>query len=159
MFYSDPQCRARPPKPVKATTGLVFLGMDMIGRQGCCHKSSHIAALFFSFPDRGFCKLPPTPPTFRFSCIPILNQHFGQGIVARIAHTRLIKFGDSNSNCGNIIGSYNRIVHGSDGGAQIMRSVTPHRMTDTTRINRVDRARDWLWETAGFGSARGIEWN
>jgi len=121
VLYGDLQCGARPPEPVEATTGLVFLGMDMIGRQVVATRAATSLRFSSALPTGGLQTPPHSPYISLLMLIPILNQHFGQGIVARIAYTRLIKFGDSNSNCGNIIGSYNRIVHGSDGGAQIMR--------------------------------------
>ena len=73
-------------------------------------------------------------------------------------HTKSIKFGDRNDNCGNTIGSYATTVYKSDEDAQIMRwlsPIEPKIRHQGVRDDRFDGVGDWVLETKEFRGWRG----
>ena len=79
--------------------------------------------------------------------------------MAPTANTHLVKFGEGNVNCGNIIGSYNTIYK-SDEGAQIMRWLSPLEpgiRHDGVRTSRFEGVGDWLLEASEFREWKGDE--
>ena len=78
--------------------------------------------------------------------------------MAQATHTRLIKFGDNNANCGNTIGSYNKTVYKSDEDVQIMRWLSPlepNNRHQGVRTGRFGGVGDWLLGTSEFREWRG----
>ena len=72
--------------------------------------------------------------------------------MAQTTHTRSINFGDNNSNCGNIIGSYNN-VYKSDEDEQIRRwlsPLAPDKRHHGVRTERFEGVGDWLLEASAF---------
>jgi len=73
--------------------------------------------------------------------------------MAHTTHTQSVNMGDGNSNCGNIMGSFNTTFYKSDQDAQIMRWLSPlepntrHQSVRTSRFGGVG---DWFLETSEF---------
>ena len=79
--------------------------------------------------------------------------------MAQTSHMRLAGFGDGNSNCGNISGSFNTI-NTSDEDAQIMRwlsALEPNKRHQGVRSERFNGVGDWLLEMSEFREWRGSE--
>jgi len=91
-----------------------FDGMEMIGWQGGCHRTSHIAPLFFNSP--AVLKGPPINPPY-FSTTSSHAKQLGQNIMTETTHTQFINFRDSNSTYREIIGGYD--AHKPNGDERI----------------------------------------
>ena len=71
--------------------------------------------------------------------------------MAQTSHMQSVTFGDGNTNCGNISGSFNTYM--SDEDAQIMRWLSPlepNKRHQGVRADRFDGVGDWLLETREF---------
>ena len=71
-----------------------------------------------------------------------------------------VSYGDGNSNCGNITGSFNSTFYMSNEGAQIMRWLSPlepNSRHQAVRTDRFDGVGDWFLETSEFREWRGSE--
>ena len=78
--------------------------------------------------------------------------------MAQTTHTQ--RFGNNNSNCGNISGSYNTTIYKSDKEAKIMgwlSPLEPDNRHHAVRTNRHDGVGDWLLETSEFREWRRSE--
>lgn len=68
--------------------------------------------------------------------------------MAQNAHIRSINMGDGNTDCNNIIDSFN--IYNSDQDAQIMRWLSPLELKQRhqgVRTDRLDSVGRWLWGT------------
>ena len=73
-----------------------------------------------------------------------------ENAMAQAVHTQSVNIGDSNSNCANIIGSFNTTFNKSDEDAQIMRWLSPlepHNRHHGVRNDRFAGVGDWLLRT------------
>ena len=73
-----------------------------------------------------------------------------------MAQTTHIQIRDGNTNSGNIIGSFNKVVNKSDEDARIMlwlSPLEPRNRHQSVRDDRFDGVGDWLLETSEF-----LEW-
>ena len=80
--------------------------------------------------------------------------------MAQTAHMQSISFGDRNTNCGNITGSFNNNFYGSDEDARILRWLSPlepNNRHQGVRTDRLDGVGDWFLETSEFREWRGSE--
>jgi len=71
---------------------------------------------------------------------------------------QLASFGDGNSNCNNIIGSFNNTVIKSDEDMRILRWLSPLEPTNRhhdVRTERLDGVGEWLLEKREFREWRG----
>jgi len=70
--------------------------------------------------------------------------------MALTTHVQQTEFGDNNTNCGNITGSYNYTVYKSDEDSHIMHWFSPLEPSNRhqgVRNDRFDGVGDWLLET------------
>jgi len=80
--------------------------------------------------------------------------------MAQSTHTQSVTIGDNNTNSGNIIGSFNRIINRSDEDAQILRWLSPLEPGNRhqgVRTDRFDGVGDWLLEAREFREWRECE--
>jgi len=73
--------------------------------------------------------------------------------MAQATHTEPMRFGDNNTNCGNISGSYNTTVYKSDKVSKIMSWLSPLEPDNrhhTVRTNRHEGVGDWLLGISEF---------
>jgi len=78
--------------------------------------------------------------------------------MAQATYIQSTGFGDSNVNCGNTIGSYNKTVYKSDEDAQIIRWLSPLEPENRHHGVRSDRfggVGDWLLDIGEFREWRG----
>ena len=64
-----------------------------------------------------------------------------------------VNYGDGNTDCGNIVGSFNKTVYKSDKDAEIMRWLSPlepNKRHQGVCTERFDGVGDWLLETSEF---------
>jgi len=79
--------------------------------------------------------------------------------MAQTSHMLSTSFGDGNSNCGNISGSFNN-TYMSDEDAQIMRWLSPlepNSRHQSVRTDRLGGVGDWFLETKEFRAWRSSE--
>ena len=79
--------------------------------------------------------------------------------MTQTSHIRSV-IGDSNTNCGNIIGSFNNIIYKSHEDAQILRWLSPlepNNRHQGVRTDRLDGVGDWFLEASEFREWRGNE--
>ena len=80
--------------------------------------------------------------------------------MAQIIQRQWINFGDGNSNCGNVTGSFNTTIYKSDEDAQFMRWLSPlepNTRHQDLRTDRLGGVGDWVLETSEFREWRGGE--
>ena len=78
--------------------------------------------------------------------------------MAGTSHKLSVSIGDGNTNCGNIIDSFNTII--SDDDTPIMHWLSPlepGNRHQSVRTDRFDGVGDWLLETSEFREWRGSE--
>lgn len=130
--------------------------METIG-QWLLQNGRHHPA-FFPSAYRKSC-IPPNNSTY-CSTISILNQHFGQKIMAQDIPRPSIHIGDNNAGCGNIENSFNTIVNYSDEDAKIMHWICPLESNTRYQGLRTDRfgaIGGWLFGTWEWREWRGCE--
>ena len=127
-----------------------FLGIKIIGRPLPQEKLDN-SPFLPDCPRETFVN--PPIHTAQFSTISTHNQYFGPSIMALTANTHLVKFGDSNVNCGHITGSFNTTIYKSKEDAKIMgwlSPLKPENRHDSVRTNRFEGVGDWLLETSEY---------
>ena len=80
--------------------------------------------------------------------------------MAQTSHMNSISFGSGNTNCGNIIGSYNNTFYKSDEDAQILRWLSPlepNTRHQGVRTNQFEGVGEWLLGTSKFQEWRRSE--
>ena len=115
--------------------------------------------LFFSLSLRKIFVNSPFTPNPSLSSLRA-TEIFEQSIISHPTHTKSIKFGDHNENCGNTMGSYNTTVYEYDEDAQIMgwlSPIEPKIRHQGVRDDRFDGVGDWVLETKKFRERRGDE--
>ena len=78
--------------------------------------------------------------------------------MAQTSHMPSASFGDRNSNCGNISGSFNNTYYMSNEDGQIMRWLSPlepNYRHQGVRVDRLDGVGDWILGTGEFREWRG----